>query len=336
MTRRALVVLSLAPLALLVSACGGGGGEQGAAPAQPRYLSIGTAPAGGAFYPVGGALAEVLNENLAADGWSVTAEATKGSQENIRRLQSHELDLALSNAAISYFAFRGAEGFDTAYNIRAAMTLAPNVAQFLVPAESAVKTIPDLAGKRVAVLPAGAGVEYFLRPILTAHGLAWDDITWVPGPQASSADQLADGSVDAAYLGGAIPTAAITQVCTSRDVRFVPYDPAAMDAVSKEYVFFDRATIPAGTYRGQDADFAGLDVGSMHLIVHASASDDLVYRVVKTLWEHRAAVAERHRAGLSIREGNVVRDTGIPFHPGAIRFYREIGLWPEGRDVAPN
>jgi TRAP transporter TAXI family solute receptor len=125
-------------------------------------------------------------------------------------------------------------------------------------------------------------------------------------------------------------------VCSSRDIRFVPYDDAAMAEVAAEFVFFGRATIPAGTYRGQDADYAGLDVGSMHLIAHASTPDDLVYRVTKALWEHREAVAERHRAGRAIREGNVVRDTGIPFHPGAIRFYREAGLWPAERDDAAN
>jgi TRAP transporter TAXI family solute receptor len=325
-------MLLFAACAVALTGCGGGA-DDAAGSAGPKFLSIGTAPAGGAFYPVGGALADVLNANAGDRGWQVTAEATKGSQENIRRLHSGELDLALANAAISYFAFRGSEGWDRAYDIRAVMTLAPNVAQFLVPAESDVRAIADLKGRRVAVLPAGAGVEYFIRPLLEAHGLSWDDIDWVPGPQASSADQLADGSVDAAFLGGAVPTAAITQVCSSRDIRFLPYEPEAKDEVSAEYVFFDRATIPAGTYRGLDGPYEGLDVGSMHLIAHASAPDDLVYAVTKVLWEQREAVAERHKAGRAIREGNVVRDTGIPFHPGAVRFYREAGLWPEDRDA---
>jgi len=327
---RPTAVLACLALLTLLSGCGGGGDDAGSS-GPPKFLSIGTAPAGGAFYPVGGALADVLGANAGDRGWQVTAEATKGSQENIRRLQSGELDLALANAAISYFAYRGTEGWDGAYDIRAVMTLAPNVAQFLVPAESDVRAVADLKGRRVAVLPAGAGVEYFLRPLLEAHGLTWDDIAWVPGPQASSADQLADGAVEAAFLGGAVPTAAITQACSSRDIRFVPYDPAAMAAVASKFVFFDRATIPAGTYRGLEQDFDGLDVGSMHLIVHASAPDDLVYAVTKILWEHREDVAARHRAGRSIREGNVVRDTGIPFHPGAERFYREAGLWPADR-----
>lgn len=120
------------------------------APSGPRFLSIGTAPPGGAFFVVGGALGEVLGQ--AADAWEVTAEATKGSQENIRRLAQGELDLALANAAITYFAVRGEGGWDRQYDMRAVMTLAPNVALFITPEASGVSTMADLAGKRVSTL----------------------------------------------------------------------------------------------------------------------------------------------------------------------------------------
>ena len=114
-------------------------------------------------------MAEVFNGH--SDGASMTAESTSGSQENIRRLDSGELDFALSNSAITYFAVRGTEGWDQAYPMRAVMTLAPNVAMFVVPAGSDVNGISDLTGKRVSVGPAGAGFEYFVRPLLAAHGI---------------------------------------------------------------------------------------------------------------------------------------------------------------------
>jgi TRAP transporter TAXI family solute receptor len=312
---------------LALSGCASGGGDSAGAEAPAnRFLSIGTAPPGGAFFVVGGALGEVLNEHGEA-GWQVTAEATKGSQENIRRLTAGELDLALANSAITYFAVRGSEGWDRAHEMRTVMTLAPNVAQFLAPADGAIAAIADLKGKRVAALPSGAGVPYFLNPILAEHGLGWDDIEWVPGSQAASADKLGDGSVDAAFLGGAIPTGAITQAAASRSLRFLPYDAAAREKLTGEYPFYGQATIPAGTYPGIDEDYSGLDVGSMHLIAHASADDDLVYALTKTIYENREAVTERHKAGRAINERNCVRDTGTPFHPGAIRYYEEIGIW---------
>ncbi len=137
-----------------------------------RFLSVGTAPPGGAFFVVGGAISEVLNEHGNVHGWRVTAEATMGSQENIRRLATGELDLALSNSAITYFAVRGEGEWDRPYPVQSVMTLAPNVALFVTLAGSGVRTIADLRGRRVLIGPAGAGFEYFVRPMLEAHGVA--------------------------------------------------------------------------------------------------------------------------------------------------------------------
>ncbi|MCZ6649708.1 MAG: TAXI family TRAP transporter solute-binding subunit [Acidobacteria bacterium] len=335
MHHRSPLAITLMSLVFLTFACSGDG--DGDAPADSattagaggtRFLSIGTAPPGGAFFVVGGALGEVLDSHGPA-GWSVTAEATKGSQENIRRLAAGELDMALANAAISYFAVRGSEGWEQAYPVRTIMTLAPNVALFLTPADSGVQTLADLRGKRVVVGPAGAGFNYFLRPVLAAHGLTYDDFTPVHNTQAAAVDMLADGSAAAAFLGGAIPTASITQATASRDTLFIPFAPEAVTKLTTDYPFFDTATIPAGTYRGQEKDFAGLNLGSMHLITFEAVDEGLVYQITRTIYENREKVVEKHRAGRAINPKIVVRDTGTPFHPGAIRYYREIGIWPE-------
>jgi len=291
-------------------------------------LSVGTAPPGGAFFVVGGALSEVLNA-AGADSWTVTAEATKGTQENIRRLVSGELDFALANAAISYFAVRGEGAWGEVHPVASVMTLAPNVAFFVTPLSSGLTSIADLRGKRVVVGPAGAGFEYFLGPILGAHGLTYDDFTPLNGTQTAAGDLLADGAAAAAFLGGAVPTASVTQVTTSQDVLFLPFDSAARASLIETYPFFAPAVVPAGTYSGQDEDFAGMNVGSMHLVARADADEELVYQVTKTLYEQRAQVVERHPAGRAINPANAARDTGTPFHPGAERYYREIGIWPQ-------
>jgi len=318
-----------AVVALLLTVACGGGGEP--APDQPssRFLSVGTAPPGGAFFVVGGALSEVLNATGADLGWRVTAEATKGTQENIRRLTSGELDFALANAAISYFAVRGTEGWEQVHEIRSVMTLAPNVALFIAPRDGGVDSLEGLRDQRVVVGPAGAGFEYFLRPILGAHGLTYDDFTPLNGTQSAAVDLLADGAAKAAFLGGAVPTASITQAATSQDIVFLPYTPEARESLVADYPFFAPATIPAGTYAGQEEEFAGLNVGSMHLITSAAADEEMVYQATRILYEQRAQVVERHPAGRAINPGNAARDTGTAFHPGAERFYREIGIWPE-------
>ncbi len=328
--RRTEFLVALVIGALVVS-CGEGSdnGESGDDGVPSRvFLSLGTAPPGGAFFVVGSALAEVLNEFGAGFGWTATAEATSGSQENIRRLDSGEIEFAMSNAAITYFAVRGATGWDKAYQMRTVMTLAPNVALFITPSGSEVETIADLRGKRVSVGPAGAGFEYFVRPLLGAHGITYEDFTPLNATQSGAVDLIADGSAAAVFVGGAVPTASITQASASQDIHFVPFDEDARQQLIEEYLFFRPATIPAETYRGQTEAFEGLDVGSMHLITSAGVEENLVYNVAKTLFEQRESVIEKHAAGRAINPNNVVRDTGTEFHPGAIRFYQEIGIWP--------
>lgn len=293
------------------------------------FISMGTAPPGGAFFVVGTALTEVLGAAGADRNWQVTAEGTSGSQENIRRLTQGELDFALSNAAITYFAVRGTQGWDRQYPVQSVMTLAPNVALFITKASSNIKTIADLKGQRVVIGPAGAGFEYFVTPILEAHGVRYDELTALNASQSAAVDMLTDGSAAAIFIGGAIPTASITQAAATMDLYFIPFDEQARQKLSADYLFFSPATIPAGTYRGQTAEFAGLDVGSMHLITAANQDEALVYEVTKMLWEQREQVVQKHPAGRAINPANAVRDTGTTFHPGAIRFYREIGIWPQ-------
>jgi TRAP transporter TAXI family solute receptor len=324
--RRFALVPALAALGALTVACGGG--ESG--PRQ-RFLSLGTAPPGGAFFVVGGALAEVLNESSAEGAWQVTAEATKGTRENIRRLASGEMDLALANAAITYFAVRGEpEGeWEKDFPMRSIMTLAPNVALFVTPRSTGIETLEGLKGERVVVGVAGAGFEFFVRPLLAAHGVTYDEFSPLYNTQAGAVDLLSDGSAAAAFLGGAVPTASITQVASGREVLLIPFDPEARQKLIDQYPFFRPATIPAGTYPGQEEPYEGLDVGSMHLIASADQDEELVYNLTRVLYENRARLAEKHPAGRAVNPTNAVRDTGTPFHPGAIRYYREIGIWPE-------
>lgn len=293
-----------------------------------RFISIGTAPAGGAFFVVGSAIAAVV-DNAPETNWEVTAESTKGTQENIRRLVNSELEFALANAAISYFAVRGEGDWKKEHAIRAVMTLAPNVGLFITPQSSNIRKIQDFAGKRIVVGPAGAGFKYFLEPILLAHGITYEDFSPLNSHYIGAVDLLADGSAAAAFMGGAVPTPAVTQACTSQNIFFIPFGEAAKQLLFEKYPFFNAITIPADTYKGQTEPFSSMNVGSMHLITAEKIDEDTVYEFTKVLYTHRAEVVKRHGAGKAINPKNVVKDTGTPFHPGAIRFYQEIGIWQE-------
>jgi TRAP transporter TAXI family solute receptor len=326
--------------AIFLNGCGGDGGS----PSGGRqFVTLGSAPVGGTFRPIGDAIGNVLNEFKGDNDWKVQSKGTKGSQQNIRELERGDIQLALSNSAISYHAVRGLDAFDHPFDICAVVTLAPNIGLFITKKDSGIQTIADLRNKRLAVGPAGAGFEMFLGPLLTAHGVNYtseqQDFTPVNDTYTNAVALLGDGNIDAAFMGGATPTQAVTQACTSYPVFFVPYDEPVRTQLIEQYPFYRDAAIPAKTggketYPGMTDDFAAMDVGSMHLITSAAADEAFIYEITKTIWEHRKEIAEYHKAGNAINEQNAARFTGTPFHPGAERFYREIGIWPEDGDAA--
>ena len=164
---------------------------------------------------------------------------------------------------------------------------------------------------------------------MAAHGVSYEDFTPLNNTQAGAVDMLADGSAAAAFLGGAVPTASITRASASQNIFFIPFDDGAKQELFESYPFFNAVTIPSGTYRGQDAPFHGMNVGAMHLIAAANIDEETVYQFTKTLYEQRAEVVKIHPAGRAINPKNVVKDTGTPFHPGAIRYYKEAGIWQD-------
>ena len=299
---------------------GGGGGR--------TFVTVGTAPEGGAFAPVGNAISNVVEANKGELDWKVSTQGTKGTQENIRKLAAGELEFGMSNAGIAYFATRGEGAWEKPYEVRSVATLAPNVGVFVTTAGTGIKTIGDLKGKRVVLGPAGAGFDYFLKPLFDVHGLSYDDMTVLNGNYFSASDMIADGKADAAFMGGAIPIPAVTQLCSTQDIVFIKFDDDAAEKLS-DYPFYFSVPIKADTYSDLNEDLMGLNVGNMHLITHESISEDVVYNFTKILYQNRAEVAEKHPAGKALNPENAIRKTGVPFHPGAIKFYKEEGIWPD-------
>ncbi len=295
---------------------------------QRQFVTLGTAPAGGAFAPVGNAIANVVDTNKGDLNWVVSPQGTKGTQENIRKLESGEIEFGMANAAISYFANEGDGAWEKPHSVRAVATLAPNVGVFVTTKSSGIQKIADLKGKRVVLGPAGAGFDYFLKPLLQAHGVSYDDLTVLNGNYFAAGDMIADGKADAAFMGGAIPIPAVTQLCSSQDVVFVKFDDDAPEKL-KQYPFYFTVPVKAEAYSDLDEELTGINVGNMHLITHANVDEDIVYNLTKIMYENRDQVAEKHPAGKALNPKNSVRDTGTPFHPGAIKFYKEAGVWPD-------
>ena len=218
---------------------------------QRRFLSMGTAPVGGTFPVVGGAIAEVLNLHRGSHNWKVQIKGSKGSQENIRRLASGVFELGMSNSAISYFASLGRSSWQSegSYEVRAVCTLAPLVAMFVTKRDSGIRAIGDLKGRRVVIGPAGAGFEMFVMPILESHGVAAGTFSAIYAPQGVAVEMLSDGAVDAAFLGGALPAQSIIQASGSFEVYVVPFDPRVRGQLVRDYAFFK--PIPHGLVKSR-------------------------------------------------------------------------------------
>lgn len=330
---RLVVSLFFAVSVVTYAGCGDRGGN--GSDEIPQFVSVGTAPQGGTFFLIGAAIANTLDEGAEAGGWKkVTAESTGGSLENFRRLDSKEVQLAMANSSITYFAVRGEGGFDKKYDLKSVMTLFPLIGMFVTKQGSGVETIGDFRGKRIVVGPPGAGFEYFLKPILKAHGISYDDFEDRNAGMGQSVGYLQDESIKASFLAGGMQSPSITAAATSMDILLIPYGEKQRSDLVAEYPSFGKVTVPANTYKGQTEPFESLNVGSAHLIVRGDARDELVYRMTKIIYEGRANIAESHRAGKAINAKNVVRKTGTPFHPGAVRYYKEIGIWPDDEPSA--
>ena len=138
---------------------------------------------------------------------------------------------------------------------------------------------------------------------------------------------LADGKADAAFMGGAIPIPAVTKLCSSQEVVFIKMEDGVADKL-KEYPFYFPVPVKSDAYTQLEEDIVGINVGNMHLITHANVDEDLVYNFTKLMYTNREQIGEKHRAGKAINPKNAIKDTGTPFHPGAIKFYKEEGIWP--------
>lgn len=315
----------LVVLCLTVALTGVFAAGQAEAAQEPARLAVATGGTAGVYFPLGGAFANIISEKV--DGVTANAESTGASVVNVNLLNNGEVDFALMQNDIAYYAFNGAEMFSdnpALTNLRGVASLYPEVIQIVVNANAGIDSVDDLRGRRVAVGAPGSGAEANARQILTAHGISYDDIRADFLSFAEAADALRDGNVDAAFVTAGTPTAAVTDVSTTHSVKILSISDAMAADLMADFPFYERVTIPAGTYRNQDSDVHTVAVLAM-LSVRAGLSDDLVYRVTKALFENLDMFSAAHARG-----GNLSLDTatgGMPLelHPGAARYYSEVG-----------
>ncbi len=286
------------------------------------FVNIGTGGTAGTYYPLGGAMAELISK--AYPYINATAVSTGASVANVNKLVEGEFQLVMVQNDVTFYAFNGTEMFkDNAKpNLRGMGTLYAETIQIVTVTSSKVKSLNDLRGKRIAVGAAGSGTEVNCRQILEALGLSYKDVS----PQylnfAEAANGLRDGNVDVAVVTAGVPTAAIRDVASQKDVVILPVSNALAAKLIAKYPFYTKFIVPKDTYPKQARDVQTLAVKAM-LLVDASADEQLVYDMTKAIFTGTARLALAHAQGANIKKESAQDGMPIPLHPGAARFFKE-------------
>jgi TRAP transporter TAXI family solute receptor len=260
-----------------------------------QQLSIATAGTGGVYYPLGGGLAEIINQYVS--GYAATAEVTGGSVENMGLIARGDADLAiaLGDTVAQAFAGRGRFEGQRLPMVSGLSSLYMNMVQIVTLADSGISTLPGLKGKRVSVGAPGSGTEVNAQAILAANGLGYDDIEVQRLNFNETADALANGDIDAGFWSVAAPTSAIMNLAIKQSVRMIELSDREIAATRANDPIFTRATLAAGTYIGVDQDVTVLGIPNV-LVASADMPDDLAYAITKAMYEHLGSLSAIHPA----------------------------------------
>jgi uncharacterized protein len=288
------------------------------------FINILTGGTSGVYYPLGVGLSNIYGENI--EGVRTQVQSTKASVENLNLLQDGrgEIAFALGDSVALAWAGDAEAGFPQALDqLRGIAAIYPNVIQLVALEESGITTLEDLAGRSLSVGAPASGTELNARAILDAAGLSYEDLGQTEYlPFAESVELMKNRQLDATLQSAGLGVASIRDLATSVPTTIVEIPTEIAEALGAPY---QPATIPAGTYEGQEKDVNTVAVQN-YLVTHAGVSDEMAYQMTKLLFENVEALTASHQAATEIALERALDGMPVPLHPGAERFYREQGL----------
>lgn len=286
-----------------------------------QFMNIATGGTAGTYYPLGGAVAEILNQNI--ENMNASAQSTGASVANVNMLKDGSVDLAFIQNDIAYYAYNGKEMFDGKKidNLRGLAALYPETIQFVTTENSGINTVADLKGKKVAVGASGSGAEANARQILAAYGLTYDDIKPQYLSFGEAADALKDGNVDCGIVVAGYPTAAIQDLAANKSAKVVAIDTDIQDKLIQQYPYYTKINIPAGTYKGQNEDVSTVAVKCI-LVGTDKISDDLGGQIVTAIYGHLDRMKAAHAVGAYITKDTGTQGMSIPLNKGAEDYFK--------------
>jgi TRAP transporter TAXI family solute receptor len=304
-----------------------------AAPAAPAksaeqiFINIATGGTGGTYYPLGGAFAEIWNNNIKGFKMNATVQSTGGSVANTNMLKNKEVEFILVQNDVCYYAQEGIILFDQKFpEIRGVMSMFTEPIQLVATASSKIESVEDLRGKTVALGPIGSGSEACARQVLKAAGIDPEkDIKPKFISFNDAAVAMKDRQIDAALIVVGAPAGAITDLATSIDIKLVKVGGASADNLFKEYSYYVPYQIPANSYKGQTE---AVDTVAIKAItaVRDDFDADLLYEMLETLYANKDRVVNAHTTGKQIIEETALDGMSIPLHPGAEKFFKDKGV----------
>ena len=300
----------------------------GGALAQQKNFSIVTGGTGGVYYPLGGALANMLGKYN--PGWSATAEVTGGSVDNLKLIGAKRADIAFTQVDASYDAEKGQDKFKGApVKHMALAVLYPNIMHVVTIEGKGINTVADLKGRRVSTGSPGSATEVFAFRIIEAAGLDKDkDMTRERLGAAESTNAIKDGKIDAYFFVAGVPTSAITDLGATpgTTLKLIDHADGVPKMNAKYGPLYSKGVIAKGSYPGQDRDNQVATVWNI-IAVNESMPDDVAYAITKTVFDHLDEWATVHKEALNVKIANQKQaNTAVPFHPGALKYFAEKGI----------
>lgn len=324
--KKIITFLAIIGLVLSLGACSSDTDtEQGdnSNDAVAQQLIIATGGTSGTYYPLGGGIAQIITDNTSA---SATAQSTGASVENMRLLQKQDVDLAFTQTDIADYATKAVKMFDgnAVDNLTGVASLYYETIQIVVPENSDINSVADLAGKKVSTGAPGSGVEANAEQILEVYGLTFDDLKAEHLSFGDSTSKIQDGNLDAAFLTAGAPTSAVTELSATKGVKLIALDADKIAQLVESYPFYVEQTIPADTYPGV-SEVNTVAVKAM-LVARAGLSDELVYDITKALFENTNELVLINAKAKAISLESAAEGMSLDIHPGALKYYQEEGI----------
>jgi len=314
-------------------------GGMALAKAKMQFVAIATGGTGGIYYPLAGALAQVLSNKI--PNLSVTAQSGNASVANCNLVARKEVETAFAQNNVTDSAFYGLGPWKgkPLKNLRVIASLYPETIQIVALAGSGINIVPDCKGKRIAIGDKGSGTEFDARNILNFHGITYDMIKPDYVGFSAAAQRLKDDQADMLFWTAGYPTSGIIDLTTVKKVKFVSLTDEGIRKLCEKYKFYVPITMPPNTYRGQDYPVKGIAMMALW-IIHEDVPEKLVYDMTRVLWEKTpllyrkkkekesgaGIMAKVHQQGKNMTLETALDGVTVPLHPGAEKYYRERGM----------